>query len=202
MEIDSVEKLRLTVLQPLGTSQGLTLGTVAITATIITDALVVTVIALLDVTTECCGSTPLDRTHDATLCGGQRSAMVVAKGFTVAAEDIRHFEPETPHRIRSVVAGWALARQEPDAAAGPAGWTWHRSYWWRFVDIWPWWPDCDDQATAEWCGHLCRTRANARQTRGGHAELGMIESVFCPAARPGRCDEGKRFLRAGGQKTH
>jgi hypothetical protein len=59
---------------------------------------VVTVIALLDVTTKCRGSTHLDRTHDVTLCGGQRSAMVLAKGFTVAAEDIRHFQPATGHR--------------------------------------------------------------------------------------------------------
>ena len=54
-------------------------------------------IALLDVTTKCRGSTHLDRTHDVTLCGGQRSAMVLAKGFTMAAEDIRHFQPTTCH---------------------------------------------------------------------------------------------------------
>jgi hypothetical protein len=63
----------------------------SITTTIVTDALVITVIALLDVTTKCCGSTRLDRTHDAMLCRGQRSAKMLAKGFTIAAEDIRHF---------------------------------------------------------------------------------------------------------------
>jgi hypothetical protein len=41
----------------------------SVAATIVADALVVTVIALLDVTTKRCGSTQLDRRHDATLCG-------------------------------------------------------------------------------------------------------------------------------------
>jgi hypothetical protein len=75
----------------------LALRAVPVATTIIRDALVVTVIALLDVTTKCCGSTHLDRIHDATLCGGPRSAMVLAKGFTTAAEDIRHFQPATCH---------------------------------------------------------------------------------------------------------
>jgi hypothetical protein len=53
--------------------------------------LVITVMALLDVTTKCCGSTRLDRTHGATLCGGQRSTKMLAKDFPVAPKDIRHF---------------------------------------------------------------------------------------------------------------
>jgi hypothetical protein len=41
---------------------------VAITTTIVADALVVTVIAALDMTTKCRSSTQFDRAHDATLC--------------------------------------------------------------------------------------------------------------------------------------
>jgi hypothetical protein len=41
---------------------------VAISATVVTNALVVTVIALLDMTTKRCRSTQFDRRHDAALC--------------------------------------------------------------------------------------------------------------------------------------
>ena len=67
-------------------------------AAVIRDALVVTVIALLYVTTKRCSSAKFDRGHDAMLRGGQRSAITLTKGFTVAAEDIRHFQPATGHR--------------------------------------------------------------------------------------------------------
>ena len=68
MEILGVEQLGSTVIQPLGASQRLAFWTVAITATIVADALVVTVIAALDMTTKCRSSTQFDRAHDATLC--------------------------------------------------------------------------------------------------------------------------------------
>jgi len=76
-----------------------------IAATIVTDALVVTVIALLDMTTKCSCSAQLDRTHDATLRGAERSAMAQTIGFTVAAEDIRHFRPTAGHPWPSEVFG-------------------------------------------------------------------------------------------------
>ena len=60
-----------------------------------------TVITLLDVTTKRCSSAKLDRGHDAMLRGGQRSAITLTKGFTVAAEYVRHFEPEPGHRFES-----------------------------------------------------------------------------------------------------
>jgi hypothetical protein len=69
VEVADVEKLRSTVLQPFGASQRLALWAVAIPAAIIADALVATVIALLDVTTERRRSAELDRRHDAALCG-------------------------------------------------------------------------------------------------------------------------------------
>src|SRR5262249_60842047 len=49
-------------------------------------------------TPKCSVSPHLDPLHGVTVCGGQRSARVLAKGFTVAAEDIRHFQPATSHR--------------------------------------------------------------------------------------------------------
>lgn len=91
VEIADVEKLGSTVVKPLGASQALALRTMPISARVVTDALIVTVIALLDVTAKRCGSTCLDRTHDATLGVRERRAMVLAIGFTEVAEDIRHF---------------------------------------------------------------------------------------------------------------
>jgi uncharacterized membrane protein YhaH (DUF805 family) len=68
MKILGVEKLGSAVFQPLGASQRLAFWTVAITTAIVANALVVTAIAVLDMTTECCSSTQFDRAHDATLC--------------------------------------------------------------------------------------------------------------------------------------
>jgi hypothetical protein len=69
VEVADVEKLGSTVFQPFSASQRLALWAVAVSATIVTNALVVTVVTLLDVTTKRCRSTLLDRRHDATLCG-------------------------------------------------------------------------------------------------------------------------------------
>ena len=68
MEILGVEKLGSTIIQPLGASQRLAFWAVAISTRIITDALVVTAITVLDVSTERRGSTQLNGAHDATLC--------------------------------------------------------------------------------------------------------------------------------------
>jgi len=70
----------------------------AVATRVVTDALVVTPIALLNVTTKCRCSTHLDRAHDATLSGGQRRAMAVTISLTVAVEHIRHFRPRAGHR--------------------------------------------------------------------------------------------------------
>jgi hypothetical protein len=78
---------------------------VPIATTVETDALVVTAIALLDMTTKCSCSAQLDCTHDATLCGAERRAMAQTIGFTVAAEDIRHFRPTAGHDPVSEVFG-------------------------------------------------------------------------------------------------
>ena len=105
MELLRVEKLSATVLQPPGTSQRLALWAMSIAAAVEADALVVAAIALLDMTTKCSCSAQLDRTHGATLCGAERSAMTQTIGFTVAAEDIRHFRPTAGHCPPSEVFG-------------------------------------------------------------------------------------------------
>jgi hypothetical protein len=69
MKILGVEKLGSTVLQPLGASERLAFWAVAIAAAVVADALVVTAIASLNMTTKCCSSAEFDRAHDATLCG-------------------------------------------------------------------------------------------------------------------------------------
>jgi hypothetical protein len=74
---------------------------VPITAAIVRNALVATLIALLNVTTERRGSAELDRAHDAMLRRGQQSAMMLTIGLTVAAEHIRHFQPEAGHLCES-----------------------------------------------------------------------------------------------------
>ena len=68
MEILGVEKLGSTIIQPFGASQRLAFWAVAISARIITDALVVTAITVLDVAAKRRGSTQLNGAHDATLC--------------------------------------------------------------------------------------------------------------------------------------
>ena len=68
MKIPGVEKLGLPVFQPLGASQRLAFWAVAISTAVVTDALVVTAIAALDMATKCRRSAQFDRAHDATLC--------------------------------------------------------------------------------------------------------------------------------------
>jgi hypothetical protein len=69
VKILGVEKLGSTVFQPLSASQRLAFWAVAITAAVVTDALVVTAIAVLDMATKCRRPAQFDRTHDAMLCG-------------------------------------------------------------------------------------------------------------------------------------
>jgi hypothetical protein len=68
VKIWGVEKLGLTVFQPLGPRQRLAFWAVAIAAAVVADALVVTAIAAFDMTTKRRSSTQFDRAHDATLC--------------------------------------------------------------------------------------------------------------------------------------
>jgi len=49
-------------------------------------------VATLEMTAESGGAAHLDRGHDAPLSRGERRSMLLTIGFTVAAEDIRHFQ--------------------------------------------------------------------------------------------------------------
>src|SRR5215468_8462689 len=93
--------------------------------------------------------------------------MTLAKGFTVAAEHVRHFEPEPAHRseLRKASVASPPVRWGRAAAADRADWRWRRPYWWRFEDIEPWCSDFDDQAATEWSAHRCPIRANGQQRR-------------------------------------
>ena len=68
MKILGIEKLGSTVFQPLGARQRLAFWAVAVSTTVVADALVVTAIAALDVPTKRRSSTQLNGAHDATLC--------------------------------------------------------------------------------------------------------------------------------------
>ena len=93
MEVGHGEEFGSSVVKPLGTGQGLALWAVAIAARVVADALVAAGVALFDVAAERSRATLLDRGHDATLRGRQRSAVLLTIGVTVAAEHVRHFRP-------------------------------------------------------------------------------------------------------------
>src|SRR6267378_3494825 len=70
MKIVRRENFGRSFLDPLGTCEGLTLWTVAVAAAVVTGPLVIAAVAALEMTAESCGSTHLDRGHDAPLCRG------------------------------------------------------------------------------------------------------------------------------------
>jgi hypothetical protein len=61
-------------------------------AAIVSVTLVRTTVAALERTTQGRRAAHLDRGHDASLCRGERRTMLLAIGFTIAAEDVRHFQ--------------------------------------------------------------------------------------------------------------
>ncbi len=70
MKIVRLENFGCSFFDPLGTSERLTLWTVAVAAAVVAGPLVITAVAPLEVTAEGCGSTYLDRGHDAALGRG------------------------------------------------------------------------------------------------------------------------------------
>jgi hypothetical protein len=97
VKIGTLQDLGGPVLNPRGTGQRLTFGTVPIRAGVIRDALVTTGVALFDMPAEHGGAARLDRGHDAPLGGRQRPADLLPIGIAVAAEDVRHFERRAIH---------------------------------------------------------------------------------------------------------
>ena len=59
-------------------------------------------------TTENGGAAELDRRHDTPLGRRQRGAMLLTIGFTVAAEDVRHFQLGTVHQPSGLVVEHTL----------------------------------------------------------------------------------------------
>ena len=64
----------------------------SVAAAIVSVTFVRTAVAVLEMTTKSRRAAHLDRGHDASLCRGERRTMLLAIGFTIAAEDVRHFQ--------------------------------------------------------------------------------------------------------------
>jgi hypothetical protein len=63
----------------------------------IAKALLTTLIALLDLSSESRRAAQFDRSHDASLSGGHGRTMLVSIDFAIAAEDFRHFQLRPVH---------------------------------------------------------------------------------------------------------
>lgn len=106
VEILDRQQLGLPVLKPLSTHQRLTLGAMAIAATVEGDALVPTGIALLDVTTQRRSATLLNGTHDAALPAAQSRRMLRTIGRADQAKDVRHLQPDRTQDKSSEMNRW------------------------------------------------------------------------------------------------
>lgn len=58
-----------------------------------------TLIALLAMAAQRSGTAHFDRSHDAPLRGRQRVVISLAKRFSVAAKDVRYFQPRPRHGL-------------------------------------------------------------------------------------------------------
>ena len=92
MEVLRVEQVGLTSVDPGGTGQRLTPGTMPIPAGVEPDPRVAAVIALLHMAAQCGGPALLDRRHDAALPRRERRTRLQTIGLSVAAEDLRHVD--------------------------------------------------------------------------------------------------------------
>jgi hypothetical protein len=106
MKIRSRENFRFSLFDPFRTRQRLALGAMSIATAVIGGTLVRTVVAMLEMTTESRCAAHLDRGHDASLCRGERRTMLLAIGFTIAAEDVRHFQLGAIHGARRLEERW------------------------------------------------------------------------------------------------
>ncbi len=92
MKIVRLENLRFPFFDPLRTRQRLALGAMPVAAAIVAGTLVRTAVAPFEMTAEGRRSAHLDRGHDAALCRRERRTIVLSIDFTIAAEDVRHFQ--------------------------------------------------------------------------------------------------------------
>ena len=102
MKIRSWENFRFPFFDPFGTRQRLALGAMSVAAAIVSVTFVRTTVAALEMTTKGCRPAHLDRGHDASLCRGERRTTLLPIGFTIAAEDVRHFQLGAIHGTRQL----------------------------------------------------------------------------------------------------
>ena len=97
MEIRSGEQFCHARLEPLGSSQGLTFGAVAVAAGVVRNPLLATLVALIHMTPQSGGSADLDGAHGTMLLARHGSAV----GFPVLRaafpKDIGHFQWRPAH---------------------------------------------------------------------------------------------------------
>src|SRR5580704_6434472 len=124
MKILDVEKLGLTILDPLHPGQTLAFWTVSIPATIEGIPLMATMIATFEVAAQSSRAAHLDCGHDASLRAGHRRAMLLSISFAVAAEHVRHFQLWTVHSAGySEVLRWGRLRCNRNGAREQIEWT-------------------------------------------------------------------------------
>jgi hypothetical protein len=108
VEVRYVEQFRVTVLEPLGPGETLTLRTVAVAARVVRHTLMTAIIASFDVAAESGGAATLDRVHGAPPRGRQRRAMLITESRAEVAEHIRHLQPLARHATSP--SGWHEVR--------------------------------------------------------------------------------------------
>ena len=97
VEVLSVQKLGLTILEPLSPGERLAFWAMPIRAGVIRVALMAALITLLQMTAQNSSPADLDRSHDTALRFRHRSAVLQTIVCAVAAENIRYFQPRAIH---------------------------------------------------------------------------------------------------------
>jgi hypothetical protein len=107
VEVLNGNKIGLAIFQLLRTDQRLTFRTVPIATTVVGNALMAAVVALLNMAAESGGTATLDRAHDAALPTAEGLGVLLAVGRTGLAKDVRHLEPGGMHHAPQQWAGGA-----------------------------------------------------------------------------------------------
>src|SRR5882724_4243352 len=92
MKIWRLQNFRFPFFDPFRSRQRLALGAMPVATAVVAGTLVRTAVAPLEMTAEGRRSAHFDRGYDTPLCGGERRTMLLTIGFTIAAEDVRHFQ--------------------------------------------------------------------------------------------------------------
>ena len=97
VEVLNGKEVGLAIFQPLRTDQRLAFRAVPIAATVVGNALMSAVVALLNMAAESGGAATLDRAHDAALPTTEGISVLLAVGSTGLVENICHLEPGGVH---------------------------------------------------------------------------------------------------------